>query len=163
MSPGGRPGRHRQQEELTGFPTLLMSNCSGTPLGIFFSAGSAAAGAEVGAGGWRVQAEGGLRHQDTMTANAHTTETLRTTPINWSGQALVLVLTPDVSWLWGCQWRRSGCRCCQATGATCRQKVSHKINEIVNTEFSVSHTQHSLSGSDWRSGRIGLVHLGLNL
>lgn len=45
---------------LTGFPTLLMSNCRGTPLGIFFSTGSNWTGAEVAAGGCRVQAVGGL-------------------------------------------------------------------------------------------------------
>lgn len=49
---------------LTGFPTLLMSNCRGTPLGTFFSTVSTTVGAEVVAGGCRVQAEGGLRRQN---------------------------------------------------------------------------------------------------
>lgn len=42
-----------------------MSNWRGTPFGIFFSTVSTLTGAEVTAGGWRVQAEGGLRRGNT--------------------------------------------------------------------------------------------------
>lgn len=45
---------------LTGFPTLLMSNCRGTPFGIFFSTFSTTTEAEGAAGGCSVQAVGGL-------------------------------------------------------------------------------------------------------
>lgn len=46
--------------ELTGFPTLLMSNWRATPLGIFFSAVSTLTGADLTAGGCSLYAVGGL-------------------------------------------------------------------------------------------------------
>lgn len=105
---------------LTGFPTLLMSNCRGTPLGTFFSTVSAGAGTEVVAGGCRVQAEGGLRRQnhcECFGSGRHDSEQPQhKTPSDPSPVGntvlgsdslvgLVLVLTPAVSWLWDCQWR----------------------------------------------------------
>lgn len=96
---------------LTGFPMLLMSNCRGTPFGTFFSTVSTTAGTEVAAGGCRVQAEGGLygvsvSDQDATTANSHSNN------FSPGRVCLVLLLTPAGSWLWDCQWRWSGYRCC---------------------------------------------------
>lgn len=59
------------QRALTGFPTLLISNCRGTPFGIFFSAASTTTGAEVAAGGCRVQAVGGLQHSHTVISHMY--------------------------------------------------------------------------------------------
>lgn len=61
---------------LTGFPTLLISNCRGTPFGIFFSTVSTTAGAEAAAGGCRVQAVGGLKVKINMCIFRYNTTSL---------------------------------------------------------------------------------------
>ena len=62
---------------LTGFPTLLMSNCRGTPLGGFFSSTTSILGGGIlGAGGCRDQALGGLgktRHETEHILRSHET------------------------------------------------------------------------------------------